>query len=104
MPHRRAPSSEELFGDEPFTYGPMSRYCGTGAAGYRSGAGFTGGYYGFGEDPPLIPTELERKFLGDLYGPDGRIAAQSGPQPPFAPARRAAEALPAGPEGLAARG
>ncbi len=33
VPQRRAASSEELFGHEPFTYGPMPRYYGTGVAG-----------------------------------------------------------------------
>lgn len=98
---RRVPSSEELFGHEPFTYGPMPRYYGTGVAGYRSGPGFTGGYYGFGEEPPLIPTELEREFLEDVYGPDWRVPAQSAALGPLAPARRTGPArrYPQGPKG-----
>lgn len=64
----RSPSSEELFGRRPFTYGPPLRYYGTGVAGYTSGPGFTGGYYGFGDEPAPIVTELERAYLNDLYG------------------------------------
>jgi len=66
-------SSEELLGRRPFTYGREPRYFGTGVPGYESGPGFTGGYYGYGDDAPEIPTELEREYAYDLYGvgPDG---------------------------------
>jgi hypothetical protein len=101
VPPRRVPSSEELFGREPFTVGPMPRYYGTGVAGYRSGPGFTGGYYGFGGEPPLMPTELEREFREDVSGPDWRIAGQSAARPSLAPAQRTAPARPyrRGPKG-----
>ena len=98
---RRVPSREELFGHEPFTYGPMPRYYGTGVAGSRSGPGFTGGYYGFGEEPPLIPTDLERECLEDLYGLDWRVPAHSAALGPLAPARRTggpARGYPQGPK------
>ncbi len=62
------PSSEELFGREPFTYGRAPRYFGTGVPGYQSGPGFTGGYYGYGDESPQIPTELEREYADDLRG------------------------------------
>jgi hypothetical protein len=58
----------ELFGREPFTYGRSPRYYGTGVAGYESGPGFTGGYYGYGSASSEIPTELEREYEYDLYG------------------------------------
>ena len=63
------PSSEELFGRVPFTYGSEPRYYGTGVAGYTSGPGFTGGYYGYGEEPMEISTELEREYAEEVYGP-----------------------------------
>src|SRR6185437_13633667 len=66
--HRPESSSEELFGREPFTYGRVPRYFGTGVPFYQSGPGFTGGYYGYGDEPPEIPTELEREYTHDLYG------------------------------------
>lgn len=66
--HRPQPSSEELFGREPFTSGRAPRYFGTGVPFYQSGPGFTGGYYGYGDEPPEIPTELEREYAYDLYG------------------------------------
>jgi hypothetical protein len=65
---RREISSEELFGRQPFTYGREPRYFGTGVPGYESGPGFTGGYYGYGDEAPEIPTELEREYAYDLYG------------------------------------
>ncbi len=67
--HPPAPefSSEEFFGREPFTYGPGLRYYGTGFPG-RGGPGFTGGYYGYSDEPPEIPTELEREYARYLYG------------------------------------
>ncbi|HEV7137938.1 MAG TPA: BON domain-containing protein [Steroidobacteraceae bacterium] len=64
----REPSGVELFGREPFTYGRSPRYYGTGVAGYESGPGFTGGYYGYGSASSEIPTELEREYEYDLYG------------------------------------
>jgi hypothetical protein len=67
-PHRRRSTSEELFGRAPFSAGPDLRYYGTGVAGYTSGPGFTGGYYGFGDEPAPIPTELEREYLQYVYG------------------------------------
>ncbi len=99
-PHRRILSSEKLFGREPFTAEPMPRYYGTGVAGYTSGPGFTGGYYGFGEEAPETPTELELEYLHDLYGTEWESAA-----PPAAPPsellRRAAppRRYPPGPKG-----
>lgn len=66
---RRGPTSEELFGRAPFTHGREARYFGTGVAGYTSGPGYTGGYYGFGDEPPEIATELEREYDADVYGP-----------------------------------
>lgn len=67
---RRQPSSEELFGRRPFASGPELRYFGTGVAGYESGPGFTGGYYGYGDQPPEMPTELEREYAYEVYGED----------------------------------
>lgn len=74
--HPSQPSSEELFGREPFTYGRAPRYFGTGVPGYQSGPGFTGGYYGYGDESPQIATELEREYADDLHG-----SALSSPQP-----------------------
>src|SRR6185437_10329258 len=56
------PPEELLLGREPFTYGRAPRYFGTGVPFYQSGPGFTGGYYGYGDEPPQIPTELEREY------------------------------------------
>ena len=70
--------SEEFFGRAPFTYGSEPRYYGTGVAGYRSGPGFTGGYYGYGDEQPEISTELEREYAADVYGP-GRESPGYGP-------------------------
>lgn len=67
-PRRRRSTTEELFGRTPFSAGPDLRYYGTGVAGYTSGPGFTGGYYGFGDEPAPIPTELERAYLQGVYG------------------------------------
>lgn len=68
-PHYRGePSEVELFGRRPFTSGAQPRYYGTGVAGYQSGPGFTGGYYGYGGAPFEIPTELEREYAYDVYG------------------------------------
>ncbi len=53
-------SGEEMFGKPPFSPEGEPRYYGTGVPGYRSGPGFTGGYYGYGEEPPEVPTELEQ--------------------------------------------
>jgi hypothetical protein len=70
-PHGRGePSSVELFGRKPFTYGGDLRYYGTGVPGYKSGPGFTGGYYGYGSVPPEIPTKLEREYAYEVYGAD----------------------------------
>jgi hypothetical protein len=79
--HRWEPSGEELFGRRPFTFGSEPRYFGTGVAGYESGPGFTGGYYGYGEESPDIPTELEREYAYDVYGEH--------PVPSWTPARTA---------------
>ncbi len=62
------PPSEEYFGREPFTYGREPRYYGTGVPGYVSGPGYTGGYYGYGDESLGIPTELERAYAYDVYG------------------------------------
>jgi hypothetical protein len=96
-PHRYGSSSEELFGRVPFSPTPPPRYFGTGVAGYTSGPGFTGGYYGFGDEPPPVPTELEREYLHDVYGMEwGRPTESSAPSPPhFPPLRR----YPPGPKG-----
>lgn len=81
-PHYRGePSEVELFGRTPFTYGAQPRYYGTGVAGYQSGPGFTGGYYGYGGGPFEIPTELEREYAYDVYG--------EGPDPDWDPAAAA---------------
>ncbi len=87
---RRVVSSEALFGQEPFTAEPALRYYGTGVAGYSSGPGFTGGYYGFGDEPPRMLTELEREYLQDVYGMD----SESGAEGPAAPAKRLGARLP----------
>ena len=98
---RRSVSSEELFGREPFTAEPALRYYGTGVAGYSSGPGFTGGYYGFGDEPPRLLTELEREYLQDVYG----MAWESGgggPATPLPAARlrgRPPRRYPPGPKG-----
>ena len=81
-------SEEELFGREPFTYGRAPRYFGTGVPFYQSGPGFTGGYYGYGDEPPQIPTELEREYAHDLYG-DEADAQASAPTRRFPPAIQA---------------
>lgn len=94
-PHRRSPSSAELFGRTPFTPGPPPRYYGTGVAGYRTGPGFTGGYYGFGDEPAAFPTELEREYLEDLYRADWQ-----GMPPMATPGRSATPPrYPPGPKG-----
>ena len=95
--HRHGASSAELFGRGPFTYGPPPRYFGTGVAGYTSGPGFTGGYYGFGDEPPLVPTELEREYLHDVYGMEWEHPAEptGSPSARPAPPRR----YPPGPKG-----
>ena len=100
---RASPSSEELFGRTPFTYGREPRYFGTGVAGYTSGPGFTGGYYGFGEEPPEIATELEREFVAEVYGP-GRELPGYGPgeyagESDGAPRARRLSKYPPGPKG-----
>lgn len=100
-PRRRRSSSEELFGREPFGYEPPARYYGTGVAGYTSGPGFTGGYYGFGDEPAQIPTELEREYVEDVYGTEWVGTGPAAPAPPrpvrrhVAPPRR----YPPGPKG-----
>lgn len=86
--HRPQPSSEELFGREPFTYGRAPRYFGTGVPFYQSGPGFTGGYYGYGDESPEIPTELEREYAYDLYGDETDAPAAT-------PKRRFASAIQA---------
>lgn len=93
-PHRRIPSSEQLFGREPFTAEPMPRYYGTGVAGYTSGPGFTGGYYGFGEESPEPPTELELEYLHDVYGTEWE-----GATPPATPRAAPPRRYPPGPKG-----
>jgi hypothetical protein len=86
--HRPEPSSGELFGREPFTYGRGPRYFGTGVPFYQSGPGFTGGYYGYGDEPPEIPTELEREYAHDLYGDEADAPAGT-PTRRFPPAIQA---------------
>lgn len=78
---RRRPesSAEGLFGREPFTSGREPRYYGTGVPFYQSGPGFTGGYYGYGDEAPEIPTELEREYEYDLYA--DRTDWQASPPP-----------------------
>jgi hypothetical protein len=83
--HRPEPPSEELFGREPFTSGRVPRYFGTGVPFYQSGPGFTGGYYGYGDELPQIPTELEREYAYDLHG-DGTDAQAGTPTRRFPPA------------------
>lgn len=104
---RPRPSSEELFGREPFTSGREPRYYGTGVPFYQSGPGFTGGYYGYGDEPPEIPTELEREYAYDLYG-DRNDPPASPPIPRFSPIQaapafhsvpRKARKYPPGPKG-----
>lgn len=92
--HRRpTSSSEELFGREPFTSGREPRYYGTGVPFYQSGPGFTGGYYGYGDEAPAIPTELEREYEYDLYG--DRADSQANPTPArFPPAIQAMSGSP----------
>lgn len=95
--HHQPPSSAELFGRAPFSATPPPRYYGTGVAGYRTGPGFTGGYYGFGDDPAPFPTELEREYLEDLYRADGPALP---PRGGAAPGRHAAPPhYPPGPKG-----
>jgi len=86
--HRPEPPSEELFGREPFTSGRVPRYFGTGVPFYQSGPGFTGGYYGYGDELPEIPTELEREYAYDLHG-DGTDAQAGTPTRRFPPAIQA---------------
>jgi len=86
--HRPEPSSEEIFGRVPFTYGRVPRYFGTGVPFYQIGPGFTGGYYGYGDELPEIPTELEREYAYDLRG-DGTEAQADTPTPRFPPAIQA---------------
>lgn len=105
---RWEPSSVELFGRRPFTAGTEPRFYGTGVAGYQSGPGFTGGYYGFGDIPPDIPTELEREYAYDLYGEDPgpgwtadppvRYAADAARAAPLARTKRVRK-YPPGPKG-----
>lgn len=87
------PSSEELFGRQPFTSGREPRYYGTGVPFYQSGPGFTGGYYGYGDETPEIPTELEREYDYDLYG--DRAAWQA--SPPVARPLQAIQAMSGSP-------
>lgn len=85
-------SSQELFGRVPFSYGSDPRYFGTGVPGYTSGPGFTGGYYGYGDEPPQIPTELEREYASDV---SGSAWHRSGYGPgEYAPGATAGEAPP----------
>ncbi len=96
-------SAEELFGREPFTYGSEPRYYGTGVAGYTTGPGFTGGYYGFGEEPPGMPTELEREYAREVYGAEwpsavGGYAAPGG-LPQRLPPAQWLRKYPPGPKG-----
>ena len=110
--HRAESSSEELFGREPFTYGRVPRYFGTGVPFYQSGPGFTGGYYGYGDEPPEIPTELEREYTHDLYGDEAdaqagtltrrfppAIQAMSGAFPGVRRLPKKARKYPPGPKG-----
>jgi len=110
--HRPQLSSEELFGRQPFAHGREPRYFGTGVPGYRSGPGFTGGYYGYGDEPPEIPTELEQEYAYDLYGDraDSQVGAPTQRFPPaiqamsgaFSAVRRLprkARKYPTGPKG-----
>lgn len=103
-PHHRTPSGEALFfGHDPFAAGHAPRYYGTGVAGYTTGPGFTGGYYGFGDEAPEIPTELEREYLEDVYGTEWQMGAEA-PQPSVAvlPRRvhtRPVRRYPPGPKG-----
>lgn len=98
-PRRHPVSSEELFGRVPFSPERLPRYYGTGVAGYRTGPGFTGGYYGFGDEAPPFATELEREYLEDLYSADWQSVPPSAaalPHPRHAhPVRR----YPPGPKG-----
>lgn len=103
---RREISSEEFFGRQPFTYGREPRYFGTGIPGYESGPGFTGGYYGYGDEAPEIPTELEREYAYDLYGdgPDEDRSPAASKASPGAPAGiprslKPAPKYPPGPKG-----
>lgn len=69
-------SSEEMFGKPPFSPESEPRLYGTGVPGYSSGPGFTGGYYGYGEEPPEVPTELEQDRAPSPKGyerSDGRM-------------------------------
>lgn len=103
---RRSVSSEELFGRVPFTYGRGPRYFGTGVPGYESGPGFTGGYFGYGDEAFEIPTELEREYAYDLYGdgPDGdwpqaSADTESGAAPGIRRGLKPAPKYPPGPKG-----
>lgn len=102
---RQALSNEELFGRQPFTYGREPRYFGTGVPGYESGPGFTGGYYGYGNEAPEIPTELEREYAYDLYGDEpaaGRSPASKtspGGAPGVPQGLKPAPKYPPGPKG-----
>lgn len=102
---RPQPSSEELFfGREPFTYGRVPRYYGTGVPGYQSGPGFTGGYYGYGDEAPEVPTELEREYAYDLYGdradpPASPSVPRLQPVSTLRSASRKARKYPPGPKG-----
>lgn len=111
-PHRRwEPSSEELFGRKPFTSGPEPRYFGTGVPGYESGPGFTGGYYGYGDESPGMATELEREYAYEVYGeepgPGWQPTSSAHPTRPAAPVAphetlrrpRPARRYPPGPKG-----
>ena len=92
---RPQPSSEELFGREPFTPSRAPRYYGTGVPFYQSGPGFTGGYYGYGDEPWEIPTELEREYAYDLYG--DRDDPPASPPPPRVSPMQAASAFHSAP-------
>jgi hypothetical protein len=95
--------SEEYFGRAPFTYGREPRYYGTGVPGYISGPGYTGGYFGYGDEPPEIPTELERAYAYDVYGygpgtyePPYRAGSRRPPESGYFPRERK---YPPGPKG-----
>ena len=100
--------SEEYFGREPFMHGRDARYYGTGVPGYVSGPGYTGGYYGYGDELPEIPTELEREYAYDVYGygpgtyepgHGGPLYPAGGRRPPERPSLPRARRFPPGPKG-----
>jgi hypothetical protein len=90
--HRPAHHSEQHFGREPFTNVSEPRYFGTGVPGYVSGPGYTGGVYGYGEESPDIPTELESEYAYDVYGyGSGAYQPDLGRPPYWSGSRRPSE-------------